>query len=210
MAHLARTYHCLLIAEDLSEVEAAAGCDIDFAEKAGSPAVGVSYLTRGLSRFFAGDWAAAQSDLETTRLHPNTFWADMFTSFLVLTRVYDGDREVLDSLQAQRSRLAGIGAEHPFGVWEELASVVESLAVLDRPEGVLELYPHVARGIEKGVVITVQLRLSQMVAGSRRARGQPPPADWLVLPQGWRPEYSHRAALQQRPRILRVRGGRPR
>ncbi len=171
-AHLARTYHGLLITENLSAVEAAAGRDIGFAEEAGSPFVGFSYLTRGLSRFFAGDWAAAQADLETTRLHPNTFWADMFTSFLVLTRVYDGDREVLDSLQAQRSRLAGIGAENPFGVWEELASVVESLAVLDRPEGVLELYPHVARGIEKGVVITFQLRLWQMVAGIAASCGK--------------------------------------
>ena len=96
----------------------------------------------------------------------------MFPSFLVLTHVYDGDRKVLDSLQVQRSRLAGIGAENPFGVWEEVASVVESLAVLDRPEGVYELYPHVARGIEKGVVITFQVRLWQMVAGIAAACGE--------------------------------------
>ena len=127
-----------------------------------------SYVTRGLARFFAGDWAAARAELETAvRLDPgrSAFTDGMFPSSLLLAPAYAGEREARGPLQAGRSRLLEIRDENPWGIWEQLVNVVESLAVLGESKDAADLYPLVLKWIQKGVVVSWQLRLWQMVAG---------------------------------------------
>ena len=170
---ITRTYHCFITTGDLARSEAAARSDIEDAARVDWAWRSWSYATLGLARFYAGDWTMARSELDTAvRLHPESYWDGMVPSFVLVARAYAGEREALDPLHADRSRLLGIRDENPWRVWEQLVNVVESLAVLGDSKDAADLYPLVLNGIQKGVVVTWQLCLWQMVAGIAAASGE--------------------------------------
>ena len=172
---MAHTYYHFMTAEDLATPAAAAQRDIEYADHPGNGWRSFSYVTLGLARFYAGDWAAARAELETAvRLDPgrSAFTDGLFPSSLLLARAYASEREARGPLQAGRSRLLEIRDENPWGIWEQLVNVVESLAVLGEAKDAADLYPLVLKGIQKGVVVSWQLRLWQMVAGIAGACGE--------------------------------------
>ena len=87
-------------------------------------------------------------------------------------RLKAAGESVLDRLRADRLHLLQMPEERPWGAWERLLNVVEGLAVLDQREHAADLYPLVLRGSQKGIVISWQLRLWQMVAGIAAASGE--------------------------------------
>ena len=95
----------------------------------------------------------------------------MFPSFVLLMQAHAGEGDVSSVLQAHRSRLLEGADGRPWGMWEQLVNVVESLATLGQPGAAADLYPLVLKGVEKGVIISWQLRLWQMVAGIAAACG---------------------------------------
>ena len=64
------------------------------------------------------------------------------------------------------------GDDNPYGIWEQLLNVVESLAMLGERRDAADLYPFVLKGTDTGVVVSVQLRLWQMAAGIAAASGE--------------------------------------
>ena len=172
-ARLVRACSRFLTAEGLATLAASAQADVEYADQTGNAWVSFSHVTRGLARFYSGDWAAARSDFETAvLLAPGQSWMDgRFPSTALLARAYAGE-DVLRKLQRDKSHLIQMGAENLWGRWEQLVNVVESLAVLGEAKDAADLYPHVVNGIQKGVVVTWQLRLWQMVAGIAAACGE--------------------------------------
>ncbi len=93
-------------------------------------------------------------------------------STVLLARAYAGESDALELLQADRSRLLATPNENPFGVWEQLLSAVEGLALLGQRKDAADLYSLVLKGIHMGAVISFTLRLWQMVAGIAAASGE--------------------------------------
>ena len=163
----------LATAGNLVETATRADRYLDAAERADMAPWGLSHMLPGIVRFHAGDWAAARSHFETdVRLAFESFLNGLNRSLVHLARAYAGDHDVLELLEADRSRLLVIPNENPWGVWELLLSVVEGLVVLGKSEDAADLYPLVLKGIQKGAVISFSIRLWQMVAGIAASCGE--------------------------------------
>ena len=147
--------------------------DIEAARHTAPTWVGLNRQLLGLARFFGGDWAAARAELDTAvAMDFESFLDRVHPSSVLVARAYAGESDALDLAREQRARLLQIGNENPVGVWEQLLAVVESLAVLGQGGETADLYPLVRRGLDKGVVISFQLRLWQMIAGIAAACGE--------------------------------------
>ena len=169
----APTLHHLVTTGDLAQSAARARRDIEYAERAAPTFRFANHATRGVALFYAGDWTAARSEFDTAvRLDLESFLVAAWPAWVLLARAYAGESDALDLLLADRSRLLAMPDENPFGVWEQLLNVVEGLAVFGQRTDAADLYPLVLRGIEKGVVISWQLRLWQMVAGIAASYGE--------------------------------------
>ena len=171
--HVGRTYQDLITTGDLSTLAVAAHRDMSEAETA-NITWGWAHVTLGMARFYMGEWAAALSEFDkATRLNPKRTWMDgMFPSAVLLARAYIGEHDVLDRLTADRARLLETADKSSWGAWERLVNVVEGLAQLGQRSDASDLYSLVLAGIRKGVVITRQVRLWQMVAGIAAACGE--------------------------------------
>ncbi len=130
-------------------------------------------MTLGLAHFYSGDWAAAELAFTTAvRFGPERTWAaTIFPSSALLARAHAGE-DVVVRLRGEGSRLLQMADENPWDVWDQLVNVVEGLALLGQHGDAAGLYRLVTKGIKKGVVISWQLRLWQMVAGIAAACGQ--------------------------------------
>ena len=161
------TYHHLVATGDLAASEARARGDVEEAERLAIGWRGFSYVTLGLGHFFAGDWPAARSAFDTAAqvVPQQTNWVGMFPSFILLLQAHTGREDVSSVLHEHRSELLSGAEGRPWGLWEQLVNVVEGLATLGQSGAAADLYPLVLKGLEKGVIISWQLRLWQMVAG---------------------------------------------
>ena len=162
---LIETYHHLLTTGDLAESEARARSDLVEAERSDNAFGLYNHTVLATVHFYAGDWTAARSQYDAAlSLNFVSFVERFCPSAMLLHCAYAGD-DVLNQLRADASRLSGMPEENPWGVWEELAHVVEGLAVVGlAPEGG-GLYAHVLKGLKNGAGITMQHRLWEMVAG---------------------------------------------
>ena len=163
----------MVVTGDLAASEARARRDVEDAERSAIGWRRFSYVTLGLARFFAGDWTSARSAFDTAaRLDSErSQWVGMFPSFVLLMQAHAGEGDVSSVLRTHRSRLLEGADGRPWGMWEQLVNVVESLATLGQPGAAADLYPLVLKGVEKGVIISWQLRLWQMVAGIAASGG---------------------------------------
>ena len=173
LARLGLAYHHLVTSENIVASTEVARRDVEYAETYNIGWRVGSYVTLGLAHFHSGDWAAAESALATAvRVGPERVWLTaMFSSSELLAGAYAA-KDVIGRVRAARSHLLQMGDENPWGVWDQLVNVVESLAVLGQRNEAAELYPLVTKGIEKGVIISWQLRLWQMTAGMAAACGE--------------------------------------
>ena len=172
-AGVSLAYYHLMTTDNIAASTEVVRRVVEYAESRDIAPRAFSDMTLGLAHFFGGDWAAAESALaDAVRFAPERSWGEaMFPSSELLVDAYAG-RDVLDRLLTAKSRVLQIGDENPWGVWDQLVNVVESLAVLGQQEDAADLYPLVAKGIRKGVVINWQLRLWEMVAGIAAACGK--------------------------------------
>ena len=86
---------------------------------------------------------------------------------------YAGD-DVLSGLLTGHASAMKLAEDDRWGLWEVTVNVAEGLAVLGRTQEAAVLYPHIARGLAKGVEqgISWNYRLWQMFAGIAAACGE--------------------------------------
>ena len=174
LTRLMQTRHHLVTTGDLTESAERGRRDIEWSEQNAPTWRCYDHSGRGDARFFAGDWAAARADYDTAEeLEPRSFMNGHHRSIVLVAGAYAGD-DVLDRLQAERTRALRLADDNPFGLWELLVNVVEGLAVLGRKQDVADLHALVVKGIDKrgGCGISWHIRLWQMVAGIAASCGE--------------------------------------
>ena len=80
--------------------------------------------------------------------------------------------EAARELRRTKVALTRRGGSNLFGVWEQLLNLIEGLASLGERRDAAGLYPFVSKGLENGVVISLNSRLWQMVAGIAASCGE--------------------------------------
>ena len=129
---------------------------------------------RAGAHFYAGDWSAARDAYaEGVRLEPGSFLDGLHESMGLAAGAYAGD-DVLSGLLTGHASAMKLAEDDRWGLWEVTVNVAEGLAVLGRTQEAAVLYPHIARGLAKGVEqgVSWNYRLWQMFAGIAAACGE--------------------------------------
>lgn len=93
-------------------------------------------------------------------------------SAALVARAYADDPDVLEPLQAYQRRIVSSSGEQKVGAWQMVPNVGEALATAGHPSLAAGCYMTICRAFEGGGLVTLSLRLWQMVAGIAAACGQ--------------------------------------
>jgi tetratricopeptide (TPR) repeat protein len=146
--------------------------DEELCKRAGMPWVSHSYSWRGLSHLWGGEVAAALEQFETAvTLDPPDIWHGGDWGTLAMGRAYAGDRE--GALAICRDGLTAIdrGQTLTIGSLTRLLCHIETFAFLEQREEAASLYPIVAEATANAVLLPLDLRPVQLIAGIAAAAG---------------------------------------
>ena len=131
-----------------------------------------SLLTMATVLAWRGEWPeSARYYEEAATDEPQFMWTFTFTSALQLARVQFGDPAAIEEMRSV-DVAARTGVDNTVGKWEQLLNVIEGRAALGDRDAAAGHYTLVVEGLSTGGVMTLHLRLWQMVAGIAAACGQ--------------------------------------
>ena len=170
-ARLCRAWGEVLSTGDLDVAERFAWSEVERQSNFGWRVLVQHFLGAVLT--WRGQWPQAELVYQdAVDEEPESFFNHSASSALLLLKAQSGDAVSAQELRQVKVTLPQHGSDHLFGVWEQLLNVVEGLAVLGERKNAAGFYPQVVKGLENGVVISLNSRLWQMVAGIAAACGQ--------------------------------------
>ena len=157
---------------DLERAVASISEEIDRQRQMNFGLLPFSLLTMATLLAWRGEWPeSARYYEEAATDEPQFMWTYTFTSALQLARVQFGEPAAIEAMRSV-DVAARTGVDNTVGKWEQLLNVIEGRATLGDRDAAAGHYPLIVEGLSTGAVMTLHLRLWQMVAGIAAACGQ--------------------------------------